>query len=393
MTPDVNSTTSLRICRIALYLPPMVGGYQFHVQALTRWLSGRGHDTLLYTLEGEMEGIPRVRLCKVGPRFIAGTTTHYLLYSGSMNIGVLCRFSEIRQFRPHLVHAHGDYLEALAASWLGRMLGIPSVLTVHAAINEKPFHRWLARRIFEKLERLIVVSEALRMDLVSLGIHPEKIQVISSGVDIASFERSELSGFRGGEGAPIKILSVGRLHPMKGYDYLIQAVALVQQMGVPIECTIVGDGPEEAPLRSLAERLLTKVNFTGRLSPSQVRNELKNADLFVLPSVSLGAQAEGTPTALIEAMAAGLPVVSTDSGGIRFLVKDGRNGFVVPERSPDALARAMSAFHGQPEMALRFGEVNYQQAKSRDWSAVGARVEQVYRDILGGKGSPRRNGK
>ena len=375
--------SSLRICRIAHYLPPMVGGYQFHVQSLTRWLANRGHETLLYALDGEIEEGPNVVVRKLGFSAITFQPRKYLICSGYLNLGVLARRREISRFRPHLLHAHGDHLEGFCLALLKKALGVPTIITIHGARSDRALHRWLGRKAFRLVDRVIVVSKALQQELLSLGVPERKINVISSGIDAASFRRSPLEGLTNKSGRiKVQILSVGRLHPVKGYDVLIEALCELRQMAGDIVTRIVGDGPEEKRLRQLAEGRNIYLDFVGRLSPPDIRDLLARADLFVMPSVNLGRQAEGTPTAILEAMAAGLPIVASDSGGIRHLVENGVNGVLVPERDPKALAQAIISLIENPGRTHAMADANIVKAKKSDWSVVGERVEQLYREVL-----------
>jgi len=266
---------------------------------------------------------------------------------------------------------------------LKKALGVPTIITIHGARSDRALHRWLGRKAFRLVDRVIVVSKALQQELLSLGVPERKINVISSGIDAASFRRSPLEGLTNKSGRiKVQILSVGRLHPVKGYDVLIEALCELRQMAGDIVTRIVGDGPEEKRLRQLAEGRNIYLDFVGRLSPPDIRDLLARADLFVMPSVNLGRQAEGTPTAILEAMAAGLPIVASDSGGIRHLVENGVNGVLVPERDPKALAQAIISLIENPGRTHAMADANIVKAKKSDWSVVGERVEQLYREVL-----------
>ena len=148
------------------------------------------------------------------------------------------------------------------------------------------------------------------------------------------------------------------------------------------ELAIVGDGPQRAYLETLAEGL-QNVRFMGEKPPDAVAGLLGQADLFILPSVDLDKQAEGTPTSLMEAMATGLPIVSTDAGGIRYLVRDGIHGLMVPQRDPAALAEAIVRLASEPELRRAMGERNRRAVEGRAWPAIAKQVETVYRQALG----------
>jgi glycosyltransferase involved in cell wall biosynthesis len=136
----------------------------------------------------------------------------------------------------------------------------------------------------------------------------------------------------------VEILSVGRAVPVKGQALLVEAVADLKRRGVEARLTIVGDGPALGDLRALAAALAVadSVSFEGAVGQEQILGYYERADVFALPSF-----AEGIPVVLMEAMATGLPVVSTTIAGIPELVDDGASGFLVTPGRVDELAGAL----------------------------------------------------
>jgi len=143
---------------------------------------------------------------------------------------------------------------------------------------------------------------------------------------------------------PLRIVAVGRMVPKKGFDVLVEAVADLTARGVELELVIAGeDGPDAAPIRRLvAERCPDAVQFTGPLSQCELLALYRGADVFALACrVDADGDRDGIPNVMVEAMAAGLPVVSTAVSGIPELVRDGENGLLVPPEDPRALASAL----------------------------------------------------
>ncbi len=151
----------------------------------------------------------------------------------------------------------------------------------------------------------------------------------------------------------MEIITVGRLAAMKGFAVLLDAVAELLAEDPDVRLTIVGDGPDRAQLEARAHSELPAgaVTFAGALGPEGVAKRLRGADLFCLPSF-----AEGVPVVLMEAMAAGLPVVSTAVMGIPELVRRGAGTLVPPGRA-DVLADALRAYVRDPEARARDGAV------------------------------------
>jgi len=210
---------------------------------------------------------------------------------------------------------------------------------------------------------------------VDFGIPAARIRSISSGVDLGRFRVAAPDTFEPFARRPT-IVSVGRLHPVKGYEYLVAAARRLAEMGAECEIVVLGEGPDRARLEASAAG--STVRFPGEAGPAEVAALLLRADVFVLPSVTLPGQAEGTPTAVMEAMAAGLAVVATATGGIPDLVDHGRGGILVPERDPGALADALGFLLRNPVQARAMGAHNRELIAAKDWPLVSGRITQAY---------------
>ncbi|MEN6642160.1 MAG: glycosyltransferase [Armatimonadia bacterium] len=195
--------------------------------------------------------------------------------------------------------------------------------------------------------------------LRELGFPPEKIRLHHVGIDTARFAAQPRVP---GEDGTLRLLTVGRLAAVKGYEYGLRAVArLVDQPDAPtVQYTIIGDGPLADDLQALVRELGVEkeVVFRGGCAADRVLAELAAADLFMLPSV-----AEVTPVVLMEAQAAGLPVVATDVGAVREVVRDGRSGLIVPAGDAEALYGALAALLSKQDAWPQMG------AAGREWVA------------------------
>jgi glycosyltransferase involved in cell wall biosynthesis len=198
------------------------------------------------------------------------------------------------------------------------------------------------------------VSDRVAESAVALGVPRERITVIPNGVDVGRF-----TGPVGASPEPLERLprprvvvgSVGCLAPRKDYGVLIEALAHVRARHPEVVGVVVGDGPQRRALEARAREL----GLNGHLLFAGERDDvdlwLRHFDIFALSS-----REEGIPNAVLEAMAAGRPVVATAVGGTPEIVEDGRTGILVPARDPAAFARALDDLVARPEEARRLGD-------------------------------------
>jgi len=249
-----------------------------------------------------------------------------------------------------LIDAHYFYPDGIAAAWLGRRVGRPVVITARGTdLNLIP-HYALPRRMIQWAAReasgLITVCKALKDTLVELGVAPERVEVLRNGVDLNLFRpgpRSELRAALGMRGRTL--LSVGFLIPRKAHDLVIAALPMLPE----VDLLIAGEGPEEANLKALAERLGVgeRVRFLGPLPQARLREYYGAADALVLAS-----SREGWANVLLESMACGTPVVASNVWGTPEVVAAPEAGILMAERTPQALAQAVQAlFASYPDHA------------------------------------------
>jgi colanic acid/amylovoran biosynthesis glycosyltransferase len=203
-------------------------------------------------------------------------------------------------------------------------------------------------KLFKKGDLFLPVSKHARGKLLELGCPERKITVHRMGIDMDQFQMTARKRFGT---APLRVLSVARLVEKKGIRYGIEALRTVLDAGVQAEYTIIGDGALRSELEALTVRLAVKprVRFLGWQEAGAIRRALRDADIFLAPSiVSERKDEEGIPVVLMEAMASGVPVVTTSTGGIRELVTHGKTGFLVPERDARILAEQLISLWQRP---------------------------------------------
>jgi len=265
----------------------------------------------------------------------------------------LGRIDEIRGFDPQLLHAPWATYPATVAWFLSRLLGRPFSFTSRAHDIFVEDHM-MARKLESAALAVTITEHNVRFMarwMSAPGAIP--VHVIHSSLNL-----SELPFVRSGR-LPRKLLSVGRLVPMKGFDVMLVALAELRARGIQFTCTVIGEGPERPRLerQRTALGLDAVVEFPGAMSQDSVLRHMTEATLMVLPCVvTPDGQSDGIPNVLMESMAAGLPVISTRISGIPELVEDGVNGLLVAAGDAVALADAVQALIHDPRQCEFFAE-------------------------------------
>jgi glycosyltransferase involved in cell wall biosynthesis len=335
-----------------------VGGPARHLLALTARMRAIGFDTLIAygTVEpGEGELAPKdevsVRISHLRRRLDP--------LSDLRARAELDRV--IERYRPDVVHTHMAKAGALGRV-AARRRGVPAVLhTFHGHVLEGYFaspanrafllaERWLAKRT----DRLVAVSSATRDELLALRVgRPEQWRVVPLALDLEPLmaqmiSPSEARSRLGLPEAPT-VGIVGRLAPVKDHESFLRAATLVARQRADVSFVVAGDGPLRTDLEADgARRLGGRVRFLGWVE--DLPTLYAALDVVTLTSVN-----EGTPVALIEAAAAGRPVVATEVGGVRDVVREAETGFLVPPGNAEALADRIVAVLSDVNLATRMG--------------------------------------
>ena len=203
----------------------------------------------------------------------------------------------------------------------------------------------------------------------------ERVVLIDNGVDVSRFTPSAPRA------SVPTVLYVGLLSPRKGVLDLIEASRILREEGVEHELLLLGGTPDEGPAAAqpVLEAAREHATLLGTRPPSEMPAAYASADVFCLPSWW-----EAMPLSVLEAMAASLPVVATDVGDVRRLVLHGESGFVVPPRSPQALADALRALLLDPDLRRRAGEAGRRRADQHFSSQVTARAVSDLYETAGG---------
>jgi glycosyltransferase involved in cell wall biosynthesis len=379
-----------------------VGGPALHVSYLTRRLAERGYDTTLVTghvgpTEGSME-------------YVAEEADLHPLHLGSLrrNVSPLADLAALfrlvgllRRVRPHVLHTHTAKAGAVGRIAAVLALGArPPVVvhTYHGHVLTGYFSTRLSR-VFLEVERLlgritdalIAVSPEVRDDLVRLGVAREsKFTVVRLGLDLEQRTaappdaRERVRAELGIASESFVVTWLGRMTEIKRVADLLHIFADVRQRGVEAVLVLVGDGPDRSKLERLAGELgiADVVRFTG--FRADVGSIYRASDVVALSSAN-----EGTPVSLIEALAAGCPVVTTDVGGASDVVDGGRAGVLVPFGDRRAFADALAELAVSPGRRRELGEAGRRHVRTRySVERLVEDVDALYRSLLAVRARP-----
>jgi colanic acid/amylovoran biosynthesis glycosyltransferase len=299
---------------------------------------------------------------KLAPEIVAaldewGRRTDFLRLYQAVYVGL-----RLQELGIHHVHAHFAGMAARTAFWIAKFFPITFSFTAHAndIFAPKKFETGLDKLVGAAR---VVVTETDYAEKFLRERFPERadqIHRIYNGLNLAEFGRATFSS------DPPSIIAIGRLIVKKGFANLIRACALLVERGRSFQCEIFGEGPLEKQLRGqIAELTLEEfVQLPGPKPQHELRERLARASVFVMPSVS---EPEGgmdnLPTVIMEAMATGLPIVSTRIGGIPEMVVENETGFLVQPEDAVALAGAIEKITDDRSLGRKLGQAGYERAQ------------------------------
>jgi glycosyltransferase involved in cell wall biosynthesis len=298
------------------------------------------------------------------------------------------RAGDVRHLHAHFCHG------ATTVAWLASLMtGLPFSFTAHAKdiYCESLNPSGLLRRKMRAARFVVTCTDANREHL--LGVEPRaRVHCVYHGLNA---EFTELLGGTDGAARPpasaggkrLRALGVGRLVEKKGFDVMVEACGILRRREVPFEAVIVGEHGEHEPeirRRIDALGLGDSVRLVGPMEQSRLYEEYRSAGVFCLPCRVLeNGDRDGIPNVLMEAMACGLPVITTPVSGIPEIIKDGVNGRLVPPDDPTALADALMRLDADPRLAERFSAEARTTVRERfDGELFAAQLAALFREVL-----------
>lgn len=295
----------------------------------------------------------------------------------------------IKRAKPYdIVHGHfgPNGVLAVALRNIGAFHPAAKIITTFYGYDVHRYPRNHGKNVYQPLfdqgDLILALSQTMKRDLVALDCPDNKAVVHHIGTDV---DRFCLSVRQPSSDGIVRLVSIARLVDKKGLEYAIQAVGRASAAGQPLSYDIVGDGELRGRLQSLIHdlKLEKTVHLLGWKTQQEVVEILNRAHILLAPSVTAeSGDQEGTPVALMEAMAIGLPVISTHHSGIPEMIRNGVCGYLVPERNADALADRILDLARHPERWGAMGNAGRAIVESEfDTRKLGDELVEMYRSL------------
>jgi phosphatidylinositol alpha-mannosyltransferase len=366
----------VKIGLVTPYVYPLPGGVNQHVRFLYENLRLRGHDVRIITSSHGLQRSSEGDVIRIGKGLSVpsngsvGTVTVSPRY-----ISQVRNVLEREQF--DLLHFHEPFVPFLSLVTLRQSTSV-NIATFHAYAGFSPAMELgskLLQGYAERLHGRIAVSAAARHFIDRF--FPGDYKVIPNGVDVAHYRRA-VPIARWQDGTP-NILFVGRFEDRKGLIHLLKAFRVLRKEGHECRLLVVGSGPQERELRRyVMTRGLQNVEFLGRVGESEKTQLFRTADIFVSPATGR----ESFGIILLEAMAAGAPIVCSDIHGYKGVVQRDRQALLVPPGDRKALAAAISTLLDDPQLRARMSASGLERVQQFSWEQVTARVEAYYGFVI-----------
>ena len=363
-----------------LHYSPVLGGLENWTQHIAEGLC---EEAEFFVITGKVKGQARqedrngVKIFRTSLFPLANLSHSSFLYILTALPFIFFRsLAIIKKEKINLLHCQG-FLSSFLGFLLTRTTGVPYICTVQRLES----NTWLKRQVYKKSAWCIGASNAVKDYFEKIGV--KNISVIPNGIDLDKFQNLDRQKSREQLGLKdeFAVITVARLEKVKGVEFLLRAVEifLPRRQAGNFQILIIGDGSERKNIENLVERLKLKdrVRLLGQLANEKVPAYLVAADCFVLPSLK-----EGFGIAILEAMAAGLPVVASRVGGILDIVQEGYNGLLAEPGNSEALAKAIEIIYSDRSLAQNLAQ-NAKTALNRySWPSICSQAMEIYQQTL-----------
>jgi len=381
---------------------PLFSGYSFRSRSIVRFQQAFGLRPVIVTSPKHgsetagvevIEGLPYHRTAR--------TTTRVPLVRELQQMARLhARIVQVaRGARPRILHAHSPVLNGLPALWAGRRLGVPVVYEARAfwedaAVDHGTTRQGSARYrlsraleswVFRKVDRAVVICQAMRQEIVERGVEPGRVTVVPNGVDVEWFKpqprKEQVATALGLHGGTV-FGFVGSFYHYEGLPFLLEAFPALRRQLPDARLLLVGAGEDEPLMRRTATGLEQSVVFAGQVPHDRVRDFYSLVDVFVCPRRRMRLTELVTPLKPLEAMAMGRPVLASDVGGLAELIEDDVTGLLFHAESAQSLVAQAARIGGDATLRRRLGAgARTHVERARSWRHIVSRYLDIYREL------------
>ena len=366
----------MKIGLVTPYIYPLPGGVNAHVGFLYQHLKARGHDVRIISSTHGLQRASEGDIIRIGRGFSVPSNGSMGTLTISPRFLSQCR-NVLADERFDLLHFHEPFVPFLSLVLLRESTSV-NVATFHAYNGWSPAYEFGRRMLGSYARRLhgrITVSVAARYFIDKY--FPGDYKVIPNGVEVERFATARpIERWR--DGTP-NLLFVGRFEERKGLLHLLKAYRLLRREGRDCRLLVVGHGPQEREARRyVLTRRLGGVELLGRVGDDEKARWFATSDIYVSPATGR----ESFGIVLLEAMAAGKPIVCSDIHGYKGVVRRGEQALLVPPRDARALADAIARLLDDPAERTRMGESGRERSHEFGWDRVAARVDDYYGFVI-----------
>ncbi len=366
----------MKIGLVTPYIYPLPGGVNGHVAYLYENLVARGHDVRIISSAHGPQRASEGDVIRLGYGFSVPANGSVGIITLSPRYTTVIREMLDRE-RFDVLHFHEPFVPFLSLLLLRESQSV-NVATFHAYAGWSAayeFWKRLLRPYARRLHGRIAVSAAARHFIDRY--FPGDYKVIPNGVDLHRFQSAKpFTRYRDGTA---NIFFVGRFENRKGLLYLLKAFRVLRKRGYDCRLLVAGSGPQEREVRRyIATRRLQGVELLGRVSDEDKARYFATADVYVSPATGQ----ESFGIVLLEAMAAGAPIVCSDIHGYKGVVRRGEQALLVPPRDVDALVEALARVLGDPDLRRRMSEAGRARAVQFSWENITAKVDDYYGFVI-----------
>lgn len=290
--------------------------------------------------------------------------------------------------KPHLIHAHFSYPDGYGMIGLAKKWKVPLIISALGTIERKVAYEgsYTSRQIIEAMnfaDKVLSVSDDLKLHIVNLGINEEKVHVVPNGVDTTKFKPAGKEHARNLLNLPQDkniVLFVGALRKIKGVDYLIEAAKYFVDANTDLFMVGRDDGLRKSLEKRAQELEISDyIKFTGPVNHEDIPIWISASDILVLPSLS-----EGRPNVVLEALSCEVPVVAADVGGIPELMVDGETGYLVPAKNPAELSEKINKLLEDRSRREKMGKFGRKSIIQREltWESHAKKTVDIYSELL-----------